>query len=256
MTYWQKRQFERHHEKVHAGACGTKCTHGATAVADVLPTKTAWGCGFCVSVFDSWKARCAHVGKHFEAEPRAEKTDWDQRMVIEGLLLQPRLLEVRSSLLDEEKEMMRIDSGGEGPATPRVAEEILQHLQYLDEHHDHRSLVRDALVYLGLLSGHATLGFSPPSTSFFDSAEGGYGYTTRSSSPPPPSTTYFESTDSGFEYSLSTPDDFLDFSEFLNSDEKALDIGRLCQEKLFDDPNVDHGLGQYGYYTSIDDTPI
>jgi hypothetical protein len=211
----------------------TKCTHSATAVVDVLPRKSGWGCGFCVNVFYTWKARYSHVAAHFEASPGAYKKHWNPKTVMEGLLLQPKLVEVRNSLSAEAR-ALEIDPRGNSSVTPRAPDELLQDLQYLDEQQDHQRLVREALVYLGLQSGN----------------------TTRGASPTPPSTIYFESNDGGNGYSLSTPDDFAEMlgnqTTFTCADNDSV-VGRLCQERLLDNPNEDYGLGQYGYYTTTDD---
>ncbi|KAH8663621.1 hypothetical protein BGZ60DRAFT_529879 [Tricladium varicosporioides] len=229
--YWQKSKFVRHHKKEHG--C-IKCTHSSAAVADVLPRKSGWGCGFCVDVFHTWKARCSHVAAHFEAFPGAYRNYWNPKIVMEGLLLQPRLVEVRNSLVGEARALIEIAPRGNSSVTPRAPDKLLRDLQYLDEQQDNQDLVREALVYLGLYSYN----------------------TTQSSSPPPPSTIYFESSDEGNGYGLSTPDDFSEIlgnqMTFMSAD-NGLDVGRLCQERLFDDPNEDYGLGQYGYYTTTDD---
>jgi hypothetical protein len=226
-TFWQKSKFERHHEKEHG--C-TKCTHAATVVADILPRKSGWGCGFCVNGFSTWKARCTHVAAHFEAVPRAYKKDWDHRTVMKGLLLQPRLIEAHNSLSDDATAVME-GLGGKTSITPRAVDEILRDLQYSDEQQDCRHLVEEALVYLDLHSGNST----------------------RGSSPPPPSTTYFDSNDGSYSNGLSASDNFTEFSETLMSSDNGLDFSRFCQEELFDDPNQDPGLGQYGFWASIDD---
>jgi len=225
--YWQKRKCVRHYEKEHG--C-KKCTHthDATAVADVVPRKSGWGCGFCVDVFYTWKERCSHVAAHFEAVPRTYKQHWNPKTVMEGLLLQPKLVEVRNSLLDEAR-ALEIDPRGNSSVTPRSPDELLRDLQYLDKQQDHQRLVREALVYLGLHSGN----------------------TTRDAGPPPPSTIYFESNDGGSGYSLSTPE--MLGNQMTSTCADCSSVGRLCQERLFDDPNEDYGLGQYGYYTTTDD---
>ncbi|CZR65362.1 uncharacterized protein PAC_15262 [Phialocephala subalpina] len=240
MSSW-KRHERDFHEPQRQWRCrepGCDKTYGqkdsATAVADVLPRKSGWGCGFCVNVFHTWKARCSHVAAHFEAVPRAYKKHWNSKTVMEGLLLQPKLVEVRNSLLGEARALIEIAPRGNSSVTPRAPDELLRDLQYLDEQQDHQRLVREALVYLGLHSGN----------------------TTRGSSPPPPSTTYFESSDGGNGYSLSTSDDFAEIlgnqMTFMGAD-NGLDVGGVCQEGLFDDPNEHYGLGPYGYYTTTDD---
>ena len=60
--------------------------------------KQFWGCGFCVMLFDSFKDRLHHIGKHYVEGQRLEQ--WDANKVIRGLLLQPRVRGAWESLID------------------------------------------------------------------------------------------------------------------------------------------------------------
>ena len=168
-----------------------------------------------------------------EAVPRAYRKHWDHRTVMKGLLLQPRLVEIRDSVSDNVTATMGIGRGGKSAITPRAADEILQDLQYLDEQRDFRKLVKDAIEYLDLHDGNST----------------------RCSSPPPPSTTFFDSNDGSYSNNLSTSDSFTEFSELpVLFDENVVDVSRLCQEKLLDNPNQHVGLEHgYGFWASPDD---
>ena len=57
-----------------------------------------WACGFCVMLFDSFKDRLRHIGKHFAQGQKLEA--WDANKVIRGLLLQPRVGGAWESLVD------------------------------------------------------------------------------------------------------------------------------------------------------------
>ena len=60
--------------------------------------KQFWACGFCVMLFDSFKERLHHIGKHYDQGQKLE--GWDADKVIKGLLLQPRVGGAWESLVD------------------------------------------------------------------------------------------------------------------------------------------------------------
>ena len=60
--------------------------------------KQFWACGFCVMLFDSFKDRLHHIGKHYDEGQRLEQ--WDANKVIGGLLLQPRVNGAWKRLVD------------------------------------------------------------------------------------------------------------------------------------------------------------
>ena len=60
--------------------------------------KQFWACGFCVMLFDSFKDRLHHIGKHYVEGQKLEQ--WDANKVIRGLLLQPRVGGAWESLVD------------------------------------------------------------------------------------------------------------------------------------------------------------
>lgn len=54
--------------------------------------KKAWSCGFCVRLFDTFGDRLRHIANHFECGQTLD--EWDTTKVIEGLLLQPGMVNV------------------------------------------------------------------------------------------------------------------------------------------------------------------
>ena len=61
--------------------------------------KRFWACGFCVTLFLSFKDRLQHIGKeHYNQGQKLE--DWDANKVIRGLLLQPMVDRPWKSLVD------------------------------------------------------------------------------------------------------------------------------------------------------------
>ena len=61
--------------------------------------KQFWACGFCATLFLSFKDRLRHICKeHYDRGQRLE--DWDANKVIRGLLLQPRVDGPWKSLVD------------------------------------------------------------------------------------------------------------------------------------------------------------
>ena len=60
--------------------------------------KQFWACGFCVMLFDSFKDRLHHIGKHYVEGQKLEQ--WNASKVIRGLLLQPRVGGAWESLVD------------------------------------------------------------------------------------------------------------------------------------------------------------
>ena len=61
--------------------------------------KRFWACGFCVTLFLSFKDRLQHIGKeHYNQGQKLE--DWDANKVIRGLLLQPVVDGPWKSLVD------------------------------------------------------------------------------------------------------------------------------------------------------------
>ena len=52
--------------------------------------KQAWSCGFCVRLFDTFGDRLRHIANHFECGQILD--EWDITKVIEGLLLQPGMV--------------------------------------------------------------------------------------------------------------------------------------------------------------------
>ncbi|KAI0444437.1 hypothetical protein F4803DRAFT_560950 [Xylaria telfairii] len=78
-------KFRRHHKEDHG--CKS-CTHDndPSCVAGP-PTRSAWGCGFCVAFLESWEIRLKHLETHFHHG--LKKADWDNSKVIQGLLFRP-----------------------------------------------------------------------------------------------------------------------------------------------------------------------
>lgn len=60
--------------------------------------KQFWACGFCVMLFNSFKDRLHHIGKHYDEGQKLEQ--WDANKVIRGLLLQPGVHTAWKSLVD------------------------------------------------------------------------------------------------------------------------------------------------------------
>ena len=60
--------------------------------------KQFWACGFCVMLFNSFKDRLHHIGKHYDEGQKLEQ--WDANKVIRGLLLQPGVGRAWESLVD------------------------------------------------------------------------------------------------------------------------------------------------------------
>lgn len=60
--------------------------------------KQAWSCGFCVCLFHTFGDRLKHIAKHFEQGQTLD--EWDITRVIEGLLTQPRMVNVWRMPLD------------------------------------------------------------------------------------------------------------------------------------------------------------
>lgn len=82
-SYTRKENLTKHLDKEH---------HGVDA-SEILETqskctvkKKYYACGFCVSVFESFKEQMKHVDGHFIASQRRE--DWDRNKEIRGLLSQ------------------------------------------------------------------------------------------------------------------------------------------------------------------------
>lgn len=54
--------------------------------------KQSWSCGFCVRLFDTFGDRLRHIANHFECGQTLD--EWGTTKVIEGLLLQPGMVNV------------------------------------------------------------------------------------------------------------------------------------------------------------------
>ena len=62
-------------------------------------SKKAWSCGFCIQLFPTIQARLKHIGtEHFEQGQSLN--EWDTTKLIQGLLLQTKILEAWQSLLN------------------------------------------------------------------------------------------------------------------------------------------------------------
>ena len=98
-SFFCKRRADlvRHAMKCHG--VQTKAT--AEAVADKwkeTTKKQAWSCGFCVCLLSTFGDRLKHIAAHFERGQTLDK--WDTRNVIEGLFLQPGMVNVWKRPLD------------------------------------------------------------------------------------------------------------------------------------------------------------
>ena len=83
VSFHLEKRFTQHHGNNH----GCKpCSHAAECKR-ALPTKRAWGCGFCGQCLPTWDARAKHVATHFENG--MDLSSWEHRQVIRGLLRQP-----------------------------------------------------------------------------------------------------------------------------------------------------------------------
>ena len=77
-------------EKAQGEAVADKCKK--------TTKKQAWSCGFCVHLFHTFGDRLKHIAKHFEDGQTLDQ--WNTTNVIEGLLLQPAILNVWEKPLD------------------------------------------------------------------------------------------------------------------------------------------------------------
>ena len=80
---------------------GLHTTARAEAIADKwkeTTKKQAWSCGFCVCLLHTFRDRLKHIATHFE---RGQTLDeWEPTNVIEGLLLQPGMVNAWKKPLD------------------------------------------------------------------------------------------------------------------------------------------------------------
>ncbi|KAI0451929.1 hypothetical protein F5B21DRAFT_357489 [Xylaria acuta] len=92
-------KFRRHHKEDH----GCKnCMHDKDSSCIVgPPTRSAWGCGFCVAFLESWEIRLRHLETHFQEG--SKKSEWDHSKVIQGLLLRPSVNGAWKSLMSKEQ---------------------------------------------------------------------------------------------------------------------------------------------------------
>ena len=81
---YSRERFNRHHQQKH----GCKdCSHVDDCEKPFQPKKYAWACGWCLCTLDSWTSRIDHIATHYKAGKK--KKDWDDSLVIKGLLNQP-----------------------------------------------------------------------------------------------------------------------------------------------------------------------
>ncbi|KAK3949719.1 hypothetical protein QBC32DRAFT_219049 [Pseudoneurospora amorphoporcata] len=66
-----------------------------------LPTRGAWGCGFCGAFVQSRPDYLDHVGKH--CEEGMQRVHWQHSSVIRGLLKQPKMVEAWNRLVSNEE---------------------------------------------------------------------------------------------------------------------------------------------------------
>ena len=98
-SFFCKRRADlvRHTMKCH----GAETKARAEAIADKwkeTTKKQAWSCGFCVRFLYTFGDRLKHIAAHFE---RGQTLDeWDTTNVMEGLLLQPGIVNVWKRPLD------------------------------------------------------------------------------------------------------------------------------------------------------------
>ena len=98
-SFFCKRRVDliRHTMKCH----GVQTKARAEAIADMwkeTTKKQACSCGFCVCPLSTFGDRLKHIAAHFERGQTLD--DWDTTNVIEGLVLQPRLINVWERPLD------------------------------------------------------------------------------------------------------------------------------------------------------------
>jgi hypothetical protein len=85
-----------HHENAH-GCVSCDCARTCKRPLSPDKVRTAWGCGFCGALLDTWKRRCDHVARHYDAG--AVLRNWSQTRVISGLLKQRDIQEEWDALL-------------------------------------------------------------------------------------------------------------------------------------------------------------
>jgi hypothetical protein len=83
LEFTAERTFRSHHSDCHA--C-QKCDHAKDAMV-VTQAKQSFGCGFCGRHFHSLEIRNNHVADHYNEGKT--KNDWDNTMMIQGLLQLP-----------------------------------------------------------------------------------------------------------------------------------------------------------------------
>jgi hypothetical protein len=99
-TAFKRRDHLAQHLKTHG--LETNSSHWKSWNREIRPRKVAWGCGFCGGVVSEWQERVEHVGDHFKRGVGG--LEWDQSLVIRGLLKQAGVEEAWTALLREEGE--------------------------------------------------------------------------------------------------------------------------------------------------------
>jgi hypothetical protein len=145
----------RHHHKTDHGC--ENCKHDTdAAVISTGPIKSAWGCGFCITILTTWDERAKHIGRHFD--DGSKRSDWDFSRVIQGLLRQPKLFDAWQSLLrgihgPSENEWPRFEWSMES------SQELLKCLQYQNPKQNAGDIVQSA--YNVVLPNHGVVSDAP-----------------------------------------------------------------------------------------------
>lgn len=100
--YFLDKDFVHHHQKGHR--CKTCADNRHVEIARKRrPSRTGWGCGFCLRFDSDWAERCKHVALHFEKGDNM--ANWKHAKVIYSLLQQPHIRTAWLRLLDEKQEI-------------------------------------------------------------------------------------------------------------------------------------------------------
>lgn len=96
--YFLDKDFIHHHRGSHRCQVCVSNKHVATA-RKKRPSRTGWGCGFCVHFSTNWAERCNHISEHYEKREFSFE-GWKHSRVIWSLLQRPEILREWCQLLE------------------------------------------------------------------------------------------------------------------------------------------------------------